>query len=368
MNQPQSPQIRFDKALEAAGVCVWEWKQQGARLSLRARGNVLPELTGDWKLADFLSVLDGLSAGELTELLTNPPHEKPDIKTVLTLADGKKLQVLGGYLADGRARGLIYALDHRKTVEHDARVEAVYQPIIRLEDGAIAGFEALARWRAPDGTLKSAGELEGAGSLLSGHDLALSMLEQASEALARWRGRFPELDLFIQVNLSGADLYRGDVLEKVGEICQSDAFPASAIKLELTEQMALRDFDAGIAAASALQASGASLILDDFGSGHSSLAWLAAIPAAGIKLDPQLTQMRGKRIDLVLAGIAKLARKLDLSITAEGIEDFERVEFLRKIGCDYVQGFAYARPMEVEAADRFLVSQSTLGNLTTTED
>ena len=145
---------------------------------------------------------------------------------------------------------------------------------------------------------------------------------------------------------------------------QSGRYEPGALRIELTEQMALRDFEAGVAAATALQASGASLVLDDFGSGHSSLAWLAAIPAVGIKLDPQLTQLAGTpRADTILAGAVKLARSLDMSVTAEGIEDFDRVGFLRSIGCDYAQGFAYARPMTFEDATKFLESEVRLDDL-----
>ena len=119
--------------------------------------------------------------------------------------------------------------------------------------------------------------------------------------------------------------------------------------------MALRDFEAGVAAAIAIQAAGAAVVLDDFGSGHSSLAWLASIPATGIKIDPQLTKMVGRpRMDTILKGLADIAKQLDMTITAEGIEDLTRVQILRDIGCNYGQGFAYARPLTKPDAASFL--------------
>lgn len=364
MAKADAKNIRYDDALKAAGVCVWDWSGEQNRLRVRARGGeACNEFEGDWRLEDFLATLEGLSAQHLSQKL-NDGHAEQRLDLSLKRAEGSRVHVLGAFSETGHARGLLFHAGAGHVI-NDLPVEAVYQPIIRLSDGMIAGFEALARWRTDTGELKSAGALDGETQRMASRHLAVAMLKQAGEALTDWHKSFPDLNLFVQVNLTGADLYRAEVLESVSELAQSGAFPLGALKIELTEQMALRDFDAGVAAASALQASGAGLVLDDFGSGHSSLAWLAAIPATGIKLDPQLTQMAGTpRMDTILSSIARLARTLGMTVTAEGIEDFDRVQFLKGIGCDYVQGFAYARPMEKAKADRFLESQVRLKDLT----
>ena len=354
-------------ALEAARVCVWVWDADTRTLSIRASGaSVLPEIEGEWQLKDLTKILDGLSGTALCNALEPETPSDDEISVELGLAKGGTLRLLGARGSPKTARGLVFATGNSAVPAIEIDLEPVYQPIIRLRDGSIAGFEALARWRDPEGNLQPVSELSHLGNPLAGARLALNMLEGASTALARWHEKYESLNLFVQVNLTGADLFRGDVLERVSSIVQSELFPSNALRVELTEQMAFRDFDAGVAAAVALQASGVALVLDDFGSGYSSLAWLASIPAVGIKLDPQLTQLPPTpRVDSVLSGIARLARSLGMSITAEGIEDFDRVQFLRGIGCDYVQGFAYARPMSFEAATKFLGSQKQLEELKT---
>lgn len=354
-----------DQAIAAARVCVFSWSERTATLDVRARGaSRVPEIEGEWRLNDFLTILDGLSASTLKlALATSERAGRLDLS--LGLVSGGEVRLVGAFSGAGEARGLIFGANHTVSSHPDLNVEAVYQPIIRLRDGAIAGFEALARWRGGDGSLKSAGQMSGGDKTHSGAGLAHAMLDQASEALADWSGEFPHLGLFIQVNLTGADLFRADVMEKVRTLAQSERYGRGAFKIELTEHMALRDFGAGVAAALALEAAGAGLVLDDFGSGHSSLAWLGSIPAQGIKLDPQITQMAGNpRMDTILSSIARLARSLGMTITAEGVEDFDRIQFLKGIGCDYVQGFAYARPMTKDKADRFLKSQRKLSDLT----
>ncbi len=359
------PRTDAETALEAAGVCVWEWSSDDNRLSLRRRGpNLESDLEGDWRLEDFIQTLEGLSGQRLAERL-KAGGEATRLDLTLMTGGGKRLHFLGAFSRPDRAQGLLFGAAQTVAAPtgENAPVEAVYQPIIRLSDGRIAGFEALARWRDGEGMLRTAGALDSTPGEMATRELALSMLDQAGSALADWTHQFPELGVFVQVNLTGADLYRATVMERVSALVQSGPFPPRAFRIELTEQMALRDFNAGVAAATALQASGAALVLDDFGSGHSSLAWLAAIPATGIKLDAQLVQMAGSpRIDTILKSMVELAHDLGMTVTAEGVETLDRVEFLKEIGCDYAQGFAYAYPMEKSKADRFLISQMRLGD------
>ncbi|MAP96014.1 MAG: hypothetical protein CMK07_13795 [Ponticaulis sp.] len=356
--------IVSDHALDAARTCVWEFTPETQSLRIRARGHpVLPQIEGDWKLSDFLPLLDGLSGPSFVAALGDiDGHERLNLP--LGLSDGETMRLVGARSEDGQVRGLLFVSQAEHYTASESQLEAVFQPIIRLSDGSIAGFEALARWRSSEGKLQHASDFTGQASPLSNSGLAVEMLTQSANALADWWQDFPELKLFVQVNLTGADLFRADVLTRIDELVAADRFPVNSLRLELTEQMALRDFDAGVAAATALQASGVALVLDDFGSGHSSLAWLSAIPAVGIKFDPHLTRLAGTpRTDAILSTMTQLAHSLDMTVTAEGIEDFEKVQFLRSIECDYVQGFAYAHPMTRDKAKRFLISQNSLSNL-----
>lgn len=353
--------IASDAALEAARVCVWDWNEETSRLRIRARGDSsIPDVEGDWRLDDFVSVLDGLSASAMRAVFS-APGQIQKVETTIRLASGRELRLLGAHDGNGHAKGLLFGANIISNLLTTSAIEAVFQPIIRLSDGSVAGFEALARWRGDDGQIRRASDLDDSGLAMAGAGLALEMLNQAGAALAEWQAAYPEMKLFLQVNLTGSDLFRADVIARVHDLVGSGRLAAGSLKLELTEQMALRDFDAGVAAAAALQASGAAIVLDDFGSGHSSLAWLASIPATGIKIDPQLTQMLGEpRIDTILAGIMAIAAQLGMTVTAEGIEDLSRVAFLRDIGCDYGQGFAYAYPMLKSDADKFLAERPIL--------
>ncbi len=331
-------------ALEAARVSVWDWDGTTQHLRVRAHGAaVIPEIEGDWKLGAFQSLLNGLSARAVEGALT---ARQGHISLLVLLADGRRFRMVGSRGEEGEARGLIFLADAVDDVRARPAIEAVFQPIIRIADERPVGFEALARWRDDDNKLRPVGEFSISGHPFTGSELAVEMLRQTGDALCEWAAAFPGQPVHAQVNLTGSDLFRPDVIQTVEDLMGQGRFPKDALRIELTEQAALRDFDDGVAAAAALSASGVTLILDDFGSGHSSLAWLAAIPASAIKLDPQLTQMAGSaRTDTVLKGVCALARELGMSITAEGVEDKCKVEFLRSIGCDYVQGYAYARPM-----------------------
>ena len=330
--------------LEAARVSVWDWHEASRRISIRAHGEaMIPEIEGDWQLDAFQSLLNGLSARALEGALT---ARQGHISLLILLADGRRFRMVGTRTEKGHAQGLIFLADAAEEARARPEIEAVFQPIIRLSDDMPVGFEALARWRDDSNTLRPVGEFSVSGHPFAGSELALEMLRQTGDALIEWERTFPGQPVHAQVNLTGRDLFRPDVIQCVEDLMRQPELASSALRIELTEQAALRHFEDGVAAAAALRASGVSLILDDFGSGHSSLAWLAAIPADAIKLDPALTQMAGSaRVDKVLRGVCALARDLGMSITAEGVEDVAQVPFLRDIGCDFVQGYAYARPM-----------------------
>ena len=101
-----------------------------------------------------------------------------------------------------------------------------------------------------------------------------------------------------------------------------------------------------MARCAAFRAAGAGIVLDDFGAGHSSFAWLAELPADGVKLDPKLARMiRHPRAARIVTALTSLIRGLGMTVTAEGIEDTDVAGDLRAIGCDYVQGFAYDLPI-----------------------
>ncbi len=339
------PILNTDSAVHAAGAAVWTWHGAEGRISIRAEiGGSLAHLDGSWRLAAFLEQIDGLARSLIAARLNAGAVGDP-VDARITLVDGRPAHFVGSFYDRDMARGLIVTSEGagpRPAAE--TNVEPVFQAIRRLDDLSVAGFEALARFRTPDGRLVGAETLVGLGGDTDWTAIAPVMLRKSAETLSRLRaeGR----NSFMQVNLSAAEIAQPLLVEEIAAIIREAKLPPGRLRIELTEQAALRDFEGALGALAAFRAAGAGIVLDDFGAGHSSFAWLAEIPADGVKLDPKLIRMvvqpRARRI---LTALAALIRDLGMTVTAEGIEDPTTAPELRALGCDYVQGYAYDLPM-----------------------
>ena len=121
----------------------------------------------------------------------------------------------------------------------------------------------------------------------------------------------------------------------------------------------MRDTEKVLETVNAIKSAGAALVLDDFGSGHSSFAWLADMQADALKIDPDLTRRIGDpRTEHILEAITLLASRLNMSVTAEGVEDKAMIAKLRQLHFTHVQGFAFSRPLQKEAALDFLKAEA----------
>jgi EAL domain-containing protein (putative c-di-GMP-specific phosphodiesterase class I) len=355
------PMLNADSAVTAAGAALWTWHAADGHLSIRSEvGGPLGYLDGRWRLDTFLGQVDGLARGLIVARLRDGKAGEP-VDARITLTDGRPAHFVGSFYDTGMARGLIVTVDGTASsaaggvaagapagvaarIAGGTNVEPVFQPIRRLDDLSVAGFEALARFRAPDGRLVGAETLVGLGGDTDWVAIAPVMLLKSAETLAALRaeGSTP----FMQVNLSAAEIARPLLVEHIAAIIRDANLPPGALRIELTEQAALRDFEGALGALAAFRAAGAGIVLDDFGAGHSSFAWLAEIPADGVKLDPKLIRMVAQpRARKILTSLAALIRDLGMTVTAEGIEDPATAPDLLAMGCDYVQGFAYDMPM-----------------------
>lgn len=335
----------------AAGAAVWNWRADSDRLAIRAQtGGPVSSLDGQWTLDQFIEQIDGLSRGGLAQALrTASPDGLIDVRVLL--ANGQAAHVIGSFIDAAHARGLIVAgaMPPRSQEAH-ANIVPVFQPIRRLDTLDVAGFEALVRFRTGEGRVVSADALPGGANEIDWSVIAPAMLSHAVRALADLRaaGR----DVFMQVNLSAVEIAQPLLVESLAELIREASLPPGAFRIELTEQAALRDFEGALGALSAFRAAGAGVVLDDFGAGHSSFAWLAEMPAEGVKLDPKLVRMVGQpRAALILSGLARLIQDLGMTVTAEGLEDASLAPVLASIGCDLVQGFAFDMPLREEDID-----------------
>jgi diguanylate cyclase (GGDEF)-like protein/PAS domain S-box-containing protein len=253
----------------------------------------------------------------------------------------------------------------RLSVESDLlereEIAIVYQPIVRLEDRAVAGFEALARWNHPKLGRLSPMEFiniaEETGLIV---ELGLFMLDRTARQLSTWqrtvRHREP---LFASVNVSSRQLLRHDLIQDLRTVLARAPLTRGSLKLELTESTVMENPEQAAQMLHRIRELGAGLALDDFGTGYSSLAYLQRFPFDTIKIDQSFVRMSAKGTrPVILRSMIALAHDLGMDVVAEGAEtDSDAVE-LFQLGCEYAQGFAFGEPMNAERARALLEPES----------
>jgi diguanylate cyclase (GGDEF)-like protein/PAS domain S-box-containing protein len=252
----------------------------------------------------------------------------------------------------------------RLTIESELRralereeITILYQPIVRLEDRSVAGFEALARWDHPKlgrmGPSEFISIAEETGLIV---DLGLFVMDRTARQLAQWQQSLRQRNsIFASVNVSSRQLLRHDLIHDLRTVLSRTGVARGTLKLELTESLVMENPEHAAQMLHRIRELGAGLSLDDFGTGHSSLAYLQRFPFDTIKIDQSFvrTTNRGTR-PVLLKSIVAMAHDLGMDVVAEGAEsDSDAVE-LYQIGCEYAQGFAFGEPMSPEAARRIL--------------
>ena len=247
----------------------------------------------------------------------------------------------------------------RRALERE-EITILYQPIVRLEDRSVAGFEALARWDHPKMGRMSPSEFisiaEEIGLIV---DLGLFVLERTARQLSGWQRNIRTREpIFASVNVSSRQLLRHDLIHDLRTVLSRSGLARGSLKLELTESIVMENPEHAAQLLTRLKELGAGLALDDFGTGHSSLAYLQRFPFDTIKIDQSFvrTNNKGTR-PVLLRSIISLAHDLGMDVVAEGAEtDSDAVE-LYQLGCEYAQGFVFGEPMTPEAARKLLLSE-----------
>ena len=234
-----------------------------------------------------------------------------------------------------------------------AREELVlhYQPIVEAQTGRIVGGEALLRWRHPEQGLlfpKDFIELAESTGLITA--MGPWILRTACAQARAWQEN-GHPGLIMSLNLSARQFLDPDLVKKVSDALLASGLPAACLELEITESLAMQSVATSLETLVRLKALGVALSIDDFGTGHSSLAYLRRFPIDQLKIDRSFVNEMvtddkvGGLVDLVLL-MAKLFR---LDVIAEGVEKEEQLAFLRKRGCAHVQGFLFSRAVEPAA-------------------
>lgn len=221
-----------------------------------------------------------------------------------------------------------------------------YQPKIELETGRVTGVEALLRWRHPQRGMLAPLEFM---PLIEQTALIGSVtkyvIDQALVQHTAWREH--GLDLGMSVNLSAFNLSDPSLAAHVESLLKTHATPTGTLTVEVTESAAMADVDKALRVLHALRGLGVGISIDDFGSGHASIAYLTRLPATELKIDRSLIThiCENPRDEAIARTTIDLARHLDLSVVAEGIETAEVAERLLQIGCDVGQGYFISRPL-----------------------
>ncbi|HEX4987082.1 MAG TPA: EAL domain-containing protein [Burkholderiales bacterium] len=240
------------------------------------------------------------------------------------------------------------ALEHRRFVLH-------YQPKVSLATGAIEGVEALLRWNDPDSGLVPPSQfipiLEETGMIL---DVGKWALSEAASVFSRWRSMGIGAAR-IAVNVSQIQLRQRDFVDYVRDLLHGHG-PEAGIDIEITESMVMQDIGRSTQILTALRSAGTRIAMDDFGTGYSSLSYLARLPIDALKIDRSFVKTITERQDDVeiASAIISMAKSLNLTTIAEGVETREQYDLLRELGCQQVQGYFVSRPLPEQDIVRML--------------
>ncbi|MGH8514578.1 MAG: putative bifunctional diguanylate cyclase/phosphodiesterase, partial [Gammaproteobacteria bacterium] len=238
-------------------------------------------------------------------------------------------------------------------------IKVLFQPIVRLDDRTVAGFEALLRWDHPRlgrlGPAEFIPVAETTGTII---ELGTFALERTAAELSAWQ-RALDVDppIFASVNVSSRQLLRHDLLHDVRAVLTNARVSPGTLKLELTESLVMENPEYAAQILTRIRELGAGLALDDFGTGHSSLAYLQRFPFDTIKIDQSFvrTTTRGTR-PVILRSIIALAHDLGMEVVAEGAENDSDAVELYQLGCEYAQGFAFGEPMTADRATEMITA------------
>jgi len=284
------------------------------------------------------------------------PDDGEDEQTLMRAADlahstarkkktGELLRYQTGMEEDA-GHSLVMETELRRALSDD-QFRVHYQPMMNQE-GELAGVEALVRWQHPErGLLGPDQFLPLVDTIGLSSQLDYWVLEAACRQLSVWSQQ--GLDLKMAVNLSARLFEQPELPSTVERVVRRTGIRPSILQLEITEQVAMNDIEAGNAAIQRLHEVGVSLALDDFGTGYSSMSWLRRLPVDQVKIDKSfISELDTPQGRAIVRSMTELARALGLKVTAEGVETRAQWDELRTLRCDNYQGFYFSRPLRAQ--------------------
>ncbi len=358
-------------AVLAPGLSAPQARLLGERICVASRR---PLLVGDEWITSTMSVgvaVAGGADGDPVGLLR-------DADAALTRAKDAgrdQVAVFDVGLRPSTNEGLEFRASLRRAVDAD-QIRVAFQPVYRLDDirsaesvgggrrsraaealaadsSQIVGFEALARWRGPEGDISPAVFIPTAEDAGLIGVLGEQVLRQACEAVVGWR-RLLDRPLTVAVNLSARQLADPHAVGRLGAILSEVGIPPSAVQLEITESVLMADIEGSIRRLRELRELGVTLAVDDFGTGYSSLAYLRDLPVDTLKIDRSFTS-RLPGDEAMIGFVVDLARAIGATTVVEGIETAAQLHGVARAGCDIAQGFYLSRPLAADQVPALFV-------------
>ncbi len=301
-----------------------------------------------------ISVVEHGATTEADEMIRDA-----DAAMYIAKRDGK-----GGYrlFEPAMHEGVLARLELRTDLQRAIATEQLalhYQPVVRLEDGAVSGVEALLRWSHPERGMVPP-------------EVFIPIAEETGliVPIGRWvlregcrhaRRVLPSIDPAtnpsISINLSLKQIQHSDIVADVQDALTESGLPAECLTLEITETVLMADTALAVQRLCELKELGIRLALDDFGTGYSSLSYLSRFPVDILKMDRSFLRDGASPASGLATAVVALGATLDLEVVAEGIEFSEQWQSLRDLGCELGQGFYFGKPMDVDAMLEFLAAQ-----------
>ncbi len=235
-----------------------------------------------------------------------------------------------------------------------------YQPIIALETGRLAGFEALVRWNHPRQGLVAPADFipvaEETGLIVP---IGQWVLEEACTKIHEWQLISPiHRALSLSVNLSARQVAQPDLLDRIKDALEHSKLDPHHLKLEITESVVMENAEAAVQVFKQLRSLGVQLSIDDFGTGYSSLSYLHRFPLNYLKIDRSFVKRLSTDHDhAIVKTISTLAHNLGMEVIAEGVETEEQYQRLKDLGCEYGQGYLFSRPIDNDGVISLLTNE-----------
>ncbi|MBM4359953.1 MAG: GGDEF domain-containing protein [Deltaproteobacteria bacterium] len=274
-----------------------------------------------------------------------PGARRAVFQTQMRVEDNRYMQILSG----------LY------TALQGNQFKLLYQPIVDLKTGSLAGFEALIRWYHPEhGVISPMSFIPVAEETGLIVPIGLWVMQEATRQLSRWNEITPADDrLYMSVNLSAKQVVEEDIHALIEAAVAESGIAPSQLKLEVTETAVLDNQENASEVIRKIKSSGVRVSLDDFGTGYSSFSYLHQMPYDTLKVDRSfVTRLEeGDESNEIVNAIIVLAHNLRMDVVAEGVETPRQVAKLRNMACEYAQGYYFAKPMSAEEASHLITQR-----------